>query len=283
MDDTTVQKIIQDMLAQPWRWRVISSLFAPDMQPVRAPVRKQGSHHHPHREALICLAGEGLYGLGHHVYPFSHGTVFLFDAFEPHDLGYPSTSADLDHLWIMLVGGQYLARLNSIRAGRIVLGTEWLLTETQAGVSLNRHWSDILAHPYLPVSLRRIRMTSAVALLLAAISEQSPPAETMDRMSFQKEVIAVVQQHIRDTGGNGAGIAHLAHMAGYSPFHFLRLFRRYVGMSVHEYVTNCRLERSRELMKSGLTRKQISEALGFSCPSTFSRWLRHQRERGNDV
>jgi AraC-like DNA-binding protein len=283
MNDMKLLPAIDRFLTEPWQWRIISSLFPSDIQPVYTSGHRQHTHSHTHREILLCLSGNGCHRLGQHVYPLAPGTIMLFDEFDEHDVGYSSTSPDLDHIWIVVLKGRYLVRLNSIRDGQLLMGMEWLLTETEVGVSLNHHWSIIAESSNMPLAVRHTRMVSALLLLAGEISEQASSMQDRDHSTFQKEVIHVVQQHIQDTGGNSASIDHLAHIAGYSPFHFIRLFKQYTGMSVHEYVDLCRLEKFAQLIKEGYNQKQIGETLGFSCPSTFSRWLRSQRRQGHDI
>lgn len=44
-------------------------------------------------------------------------------------------------------------------------------------------------------------------------------------------------------------IERLASLAGYSPFHFQRLFKDYVGESVHQYIKRLRVEKTALMLK----------------------------------
>jgi AraC family transcriptional regulator len=70
-------------------------------------------------------------------------------------------------------------------------------------------------------------------------------------------------------------VATLATLAGRSPFHFSRVFRRSVGISPHRYVVHLRLERAIELARSGgATLAEIAVRTGFADQSHLSRWIR---------
>ena len=90
-------------------------------------------------------------------------------------------------------------------------------------------------------------------------------------------VINAIIEHIRDTGGKDLDLAKLAHIAGYSKFHFAKVFKAVTGRSVLTFINSCRREKYRKLSANGRNKKQISEELGFSCPAAFSRWLRNTK------
>ena len=56
----------------------------------------------------------------------------------------------------------------------------------------------------------------------------------------------------------------LANAAGLSPFHFARLFKRSTGVSPHQYVLRCRVERARGLlMRSKASIAEVALEVGF--------------------
>ncbi|MEI9901132.1 MAG: AraC family transcriptional regulator [Hyphomicrobium sp.] len=70
-------------------------------------------------------------------------------------------------------------------------------------------------------------------------------------------------------------VDELARIAGLSPFHFSRTFRRSVGVTPHRYVMRTRLKRARELLREGrLSFAQIAAETGFADQSHLSRWVR---------
>jgi AraC family transcriptional regulator len=70
-------------------------------------------------------------------------------------------------------------------------------------------------------------------------------------------------------------VAALAKLAGRSPFHFSRVFRRSVGMSPHRYVVHLRLRRAMELVRDGRAGlAEIAAHTGFADQSHLSRWVR---------
>jgi len=72
--------------------------------------------------------------------------------------------------------------------------------------------------------------------------------------------------------GQDISIAQVADAAGISPFHFARQFRRSTGLSPHQYLTERRVERAREMLLNGAgTIGEVASAVGFADQSHLSR------------
>ena len=70
-------------------------------------------------------------------------------------------------------------------------------------------------------------------------------------------------------------LAELAAVAGFSVPHFKPLFRRAVGLPVHRYVVECRVERARQLLLRGdRLLSDIATETGFSHQTHMARCLR---------
>jgi AraC family transcriptional regulator len=82
---------------------------------------------------------------------------------------------------------------------------------------------------------------------------------------------------IRDRLGEGVSLAEVAEAAGVSPSHFSTLFRRSTGFSPHQYLIHCRVERAKELIRSGdrsLSLAQVAAQAGFFDQSHLNRHFR---------
>lgn len=70
-------------------------------------------------------------------------------------------------------------------------------------------------------------------------------------------------------------VADLADHAGYSPFHFSRMFARHVGIGPGQYLTALRIDRAKQLL---LTQSEsvidVAATVGFDSLSSFSRRFR---------
>lgn len=86
-----------------------------------------------------------------------------------------------------------------------------------------------------------------------------------------RRVIEYVEAHLDED----LTLAELAGVAGFSLSHFKPLFRRAVGMPVHRFVLERRVERARvRLMEGKRSRTEIALEAGFSHPSHMARSMR---------
>ena len=275
------------VLQRPWSWRLVTPFFPPDTRPVT------DGRHQRWRSAqsaasqslnapgvLIVLKGSTTHGFGDKLYRCGPGTVVYFDGRVRGDQGYPPWSPDTTHLWIIVTPREVYGCLHAIRAGRSRQIRDTIcLFGPEEGAFLIRHlreWAE--RTPPIPADVIRMRLVSAVAFMVARMvalgfEEQSPRATASDR-DIRLERI---RRHILQTAGRGVRLDQLARMAGYSKFHFLRLFRAHAGESLRDYINGCRVRRVQELLKAGLPLKVIGEELGFASPSSFSRWYRQHK------
>ncbi|MBA3710366.1 MAG: helix-turn-helix transcriptional regulator [Planctomycetes bacterium] len=275
MEDSEFTAGVTAGLVAAEHWRVVSSIIPVEASAV--PRRgRVASHAHPHQELLVPLSGTSVYGHGDAAYPCSAGMVFFFDRFEPHDDGYGIETRDALHLWISIVEDRAFARTLRVTDGRMIPGRlNRAVRPEDVGMDLQRAIGDARRIAATSQGLARARLIGAVAAIVGLIVEP-PPAAAADG-TLQELAIEAIKRHIAHTAGNGVTLAHLARIAGFSKFHFLRLFKRHTGMTVHRYVDECRLQSVAQMRADGRSDKEIGARLGFSCPAAFSRWRKGKR------
>ncbi len=270
-----------EVLLNPSSWRIVSSIFDDDLAFIqnRSHLAWMRSHvdNHPAREILVALKGEGVYGYKGRVYPCAPGTIFFFDAYEPHDNYYPPDCPRALHLWLYIFEDDVLGRVLAVEAGRITHLTRnsFVLGGSAAAHHLAASWRELAAPQELPAAFKRAKLIAALATLLLQLVEKGYGEKAADKeQDFQKTVISTIQRHIAKTAGRDVPLAEAARLAGYSKFHFLRLFKQQTGMTFHEYVDACRLEKAQAMLEERRTKTEIAAELGFSHPSAFLRWMR---------
>ena len=91
--------------------------------------------------------------------------------------------------------------------------------------------------------------------------------------SVKRRMLAYIHEHVDDD----LSLDDLANVAGLSPYHFLRQFRRSVGETPHRYVVRQRLSRARQLLsQTRLPVVEIALRCGFEDSSHFARRFRAQ-------
>jgi AraC family transcriptional regulator len=86
-----------------------------------------------------------------------------------------------------------------------------------------------------------------------------------------KEVLSFIEEQL----GDDLSLERIAAVARVSPSHLNSLFRGSVGLSVHKYVIQRRVERAKTLLqKDGLSLAEVALATGFAHPSHMARHMR---------
>jgi AraC family transcriptional regulator len=86
-----------------------------------------------------------------------------------------------------------------------------------------------------------------------------------------KKALAFIEDRLADD----LSLKQIAEVAGISPSHFKTEFRKAVGMPVHQYVIQRRVERARILLlQDGLSIAAIAQASGFAHQSHMARHMR---------
>ncbi|MEG4970900.1 AraC family transcriptional regulator [Microcoleus sp. B6-A1] len=84
--------------------------------------------------------------------------------------------------------------------------------------------------------------------------------------------LQIVINYINDYLNRDLHIAELANLVQISPYYFSRLFKQSIGVTPHQYVTKCRIEKAKQLLKrQDLSITYISEQVGFHDQSHFSK------------
>ena len=110
-----------------------------------------------------------------------------------------------------------------------------------------------------------------VRLFAAQLLRVILPGEVME----SKGVGVGCQCRIEADAGEQLSLADLARETSMSPYHFLRTFRRLIGVTPHQYVLRTRLHRAAvRLRQSGDAISAIAFDVGFNDLSTFNRRFR---------
>jgi AraC family transcriptional regulator len=138
----------------------------------------------------------------------------------------------------------------------------WLLrAEREAGYPYGRLFVDSVA---TAIAARLLRRTGYTPATLRASQRQLP-----------KWRLRAVCDYINANLDRDLSLAQLADIAGFSASHFKPLFRQAMGLPVHRYVVECRVERARQLLLRGNhPMGDIALETGFTHQSHMVRCLR---------
>lgn len=273
------------LLEHPEAWKIVSSLLRPECPEIHIGTHlkwmKTHTDRHPAREALVGLSGNSYCGFKGKIYRCAPGTVFFFDAFAPHDSLYPSHYPDSAHMWLIFLNNITFVHLYDIKGGKAIPTARLFLKKDPYSTAFCMEW-DAVSSGKFPDPFRRAKMVAAFSALVLHIAGKGySPGRGKDHLDHAEEIMEGIMQNIKSSGGHGFSLAKTAKLAGMSKFHFHRRFREYAGETLHAFVDQCRLKKVGEMRQEGRNMSEIADALGFSSPSVFIRWLKSNRPRGD--
>ena len=111
----------------------------------------------------------------------------------------------------------------------------------------------------LPPNLQGLKAEIAQKLKVSNLppSQQSPSVQVQGGLQGLQSLLHAHPQ-------NNLNLATMAALAGYSPWHFLRIFRKEIGLTPHAYLLSCKLNLARRLL-----RKQPDDIAGAAVGAGF--------------
>lgn len=120
-------------------------------------------------------------------------------------------------------------------------------------------------------ALQAPSMEEAALALLAKVLSEGVPEPTVAKTAARQRRIGDVLSFMDARFDDALGLGDFAKIAGMSPYHFIRVFRAYVGMTPHQYLTRLRLMRSAEaLLATNAPITHLALASGFRDLSHFN-------------
>jgi AraC family transcriptional regulator len=107
-------------------------------------------------------------------------------------------------------------------------------------------------------------LSLALAAYVTARYGDADPGQVDERGGLPTQLHRRVREFIEDHVSDDFGLLDLASLAGYSPDHFSRLFKKSFGLPPHQYVLTRRVERAKTLLRAGdLPISNVAHACGF--------------------
>ncbi|MCX6983631.1 MAG: AraC family ligand binding domain-containing protein, partial [Lentisphaerae bacterium] len=239
------------VLLSPSTWHLASSKFA-EVHPV-TPDRKylewlgKNRSAHQHQEVMLTLSGTSYFTLDGKTFRSRPGTIFLVDANEKHDFYCPPFEDNVKQLWFLIVNktifvGTPYCKTKSKRRGKNDFSYAFS-GYSYAGLSLINAWNELSVNEQIDKKFLSMAVKNAFAGLVLELCKAGYNKvlglEVRKTELHHQTVINAIIEHIRDTGGKELDLAKLAHIAGYSKFHFAKIFKSVTGRSVLTFINSC--------------------------------------------
>lgn len=118
-----------------------------------------------------------------------------------------------------------------------------------------------------------LKTTLAIHLLRQYCITKPKLSSYVDGLSRSK--LQQIREYINTNLAQDVKLIDLAEVAQISSYHFLRLFKQSIGITPHQYILQCRIEKARYLLQHGkLSIAEIAHRVGFCDQSHMTRYFK---------
>lgn len=238
------------------------------------------AHWHEEAEFTLVTEGSGTYQIQLETYEVKEGDLLFIPPAVLHSITAPSGGHMLTETYVfhMHFLGMHAADICAVRY-LTPIASQKLLPPVYFGA--NHPLQNELRGLFLDLNavydtketgyelLLKADFLKLISLLLPYCTESSTqPQLHSEHTAKLKIVLEYIDLHYTEE----LSIAQLAALCYFSEYHFMRFFKKYVGMSCLDYIKNLRLEKAVELLEDGnLSTLEVSLSVGFHNLSYFHR------------
>lgn len=225
------------------------------------------SHLHSYTEIVLCIVGEHFYGVGGKPIKLSPGSAVLIPKQVLHDSWYSEHHEPCVDFWAHLLPHGHVG-LNFIehRPGATLSVTSVQVKDADFLADCQR------ACALLETKERSSRRTASFLFyLLHSLLEKLSEGTIAKTAADENAVIEHIKKHIAENLADRLPLDELARVAGYSPFHFHRIFTGVEKVTPRNFIETRRVSLACKLIEDGQTITSAALDAGFSTCSQFDR------------
>lgn len=219
-------------------------------------------------QLIYTIGGTGVFQTAEQTLRLTPGTVLIIHCPERHR--YAAETPCWHNQWIHFGGSGaevYAAHINSA----FPAGTHYTLISVPDGAQFGADFRALAALAQGRGLRSAVQISNHLSnLLTTLLSGHLAPREPAGALSGRHTDIANAAAYIRGHYQDPLTLDMLAGLARLSKYHFVRLFKKQLGETPYEYLTNCRISRAKLLLRStDASLDEIAEAVGYQSKSNF--------------
>lgn len=188
------------------------------------------------------------------------GTIVLLDCKYPHVYG---ASGNLEFRWFHFSGN------SSQQYCDMLLKQFGCIFNMASSSEAGPQWT-VLFEMFQNGNVQEHLVSIAVHTILANLSSNYQISKSNFESAMQNAVV-FIETHFSEN----IAIADIASSVSMSPYHFLRLFKKYKNITPHGYLTNVRIRKAKQLLlATDESLETIAEKCGFNSVCNFIRVFR---------
>ena len=237
-----------------------------------------GMHSHPYPEIAMVLEGQCVMDYQDSAFPVGCGDIVICPPQVEHCEGIIKTSMGYSILWIVISQQSMLALVS-----RFVPSAGWDTPYrwTFRNESVQRLFGWFKDHQMPLITQWYMDVRSELFFVLSNLYQQS--LRETDRVipsskspvGKHEPILRRIQDFLKNHYTQSITLKQLAQSAGMSPNYLNNLFSRHMGLPIHSYLIQLRMEHAKRLfMTTDMLVKQVAREVGYDDPLYFSRAFR---------
>lgn len=241
---------------------------------------------HWHTAVEIIMPIHNIYTIviGKTTYLLNEGDILVIPPGELHELKAPKDGLRC----ILLFDYSIVSNLKGLTNIFTVLNQPRLITkqkDCETHTKLKQMYDQIKEEYFGSNTLKEAAIFSEIIKIFVVLGRKYMNTESIFpdvKINKQKEYIEkfnLIFDYIDDNYMDEISLDAIANVAGFSKFHFSRLFKRFTDMSFYDYLNQRRVkEAERLLLNPTLSITEVAMCSGFSSISTFNRVFKSFKE-----
>ncbi|NLK04381.1 MAG: AraC family transcriptional regulator [Clostridiales bacterium] len=259
-----------------------------DDSPILLHVNKENANFSPHWHTAIeiIMPINNVYSvvIGKTTYHLQEGDILIIPPGELHELVAPSDGSR----WILLFDYSLISSLKGITNIFTVLNQPRLITirnTNKTNEMLRTIFDEITLEYNSDNTLKEIAIYSLIIKMFVVLGRKYMNTENIFpdvKLNKQKEYIEkfnLIFDYINENYMEDISLDTIADVAGFSKFHFSRLFKQFTNISFYDYLNQRRVKEAEKLLLNpNLSITEVAMRSGFSSISTFNRVFKSFKE-----
>ncbi|MEI6101389.1 MAG: AraC family transcriptional regulator [Eubacteriales bacterium] len=213
---------------------------------------------------IYTVAGRGLFEINGRPVPLEAGSIVLVNCMQtPHQ--YRSDDEAWESYFLRFGGAGCPAYFD------VICGEEpFAIVQMNLSGQTGKQFEDIisLSMDYSPVA--SLQICRAITEILTGMAAASNSGKKIN--PAMQNVIRQADWYISKNYGRKITVDEIGQFVHVSPFHLIKIFKKYTGYSLHEYLNIYRISRSVDMLcGTDLRVQEIADAVGFGSVNSFIR------------
>lgn len=241
-------------------------------------------HWHTAIEIIMPISNVYTIVIGKTTYNMQEGDILVIPPGELHELIAPDDGLR----WILLFDYSLISGLKGITNIFAVLNQPRLITPRNANdtnEALRSLFDEITCEYNSDNTLKEIAIYALIIKMFVILGRKYMNTESIFpdvKLNKQKEYIEkfnLIFDYINENYMEEISLDTIADVAGFSKFHFSRLFKQFTDISFYDYLNQRRVKEAEKLLLNpNLSITEVAMRSGFSSISTFNRVFKNFKE-----